>query len=81
MFYDRIFALEIIKKVRIMTHVVKINKGEVMRNAHCLHNSSMNKLEKIPFGEFLSWEWAIAKQSLLSYILTGYMNDYIIIEN
>lgn len=66
-----------------MTQIARVNKSEVMKEAHRMFKTSVNADEnyEATFAELLAWCWAIAKQSLLSYLQTGYANSYITIEN
>ena len=59
---------------------VSVNKSEIMKDAYRMYKSESNKEQKASFAELLSWTWAVAKQSLYSYITTGYANNYIKIE-
>lgn len=66
-----------------MTQIARVNKSVVMKEAHNMYGTSVNSdvNYEVSFAELLSWCWAIAKQSLLSYLQTGYANSYITIEN
>jgi len=53
------------------------NKTEIMKEAHRMHNLSINADVNfyVSFDESLSWIWAIAKQSIRTYLQTGYANN------
>jgi len=56
---------------------VSVNKSEIMKNAYRMYKSESNKEQRASFAELLSWNWAVAEQSLYTYITTGCVNSYI----
>ena len=59
------------------TMKVSVNKSEIMKDAYRMYKSESNKEQKASFAELLSLTWAVAKQSLYTYLTTGYANNYI----
>jgi len=57
--------------------LVKINKRRLFNETYNMFKCQANFNEKASFAELLSWNWAVAKQMLYTYLTTGYVGDLI----